>query len=247
MTTNTLDEINIPTFIKGDEGWNHILKTVEPDPEPASKADPEFARASLTAAKPIYEKADAAQITAEKALAAVAAIEKASQEREAATQKAAEERQASEKLAADEADKKSAQAKEYDAMSVAFSTVTGGKTSIADLFKHEGYDALSKKQIDGVDFPITYEEAIGKTMDSGKYDQAAKIMKGMFDMLNPSADAGKTVSPSSSGQSAARQEAQDSYVKEMQALNKRYTGKFDYDSIVNKTKDLSAINAKYGR
>jgi hypothetical protein len=244
MTTPT-DEIVIPTFIRqsGDEGFNALLKTIEPKPM-ADEIDPDIAKASLMAARPIYDKADSAQaeagkatITAEKALEAVNAIVQQSKDKAEADAKAQEEMTAKEK--------KAAQAQEFDAVSAAFSKAVGQNATLSELFKSAGYEDLGKKQVAGLDFPITYDEVISKTLATGNYDQAAVVMKGMYEILNPDAATNKTVNPATSG-GGTQKASPNNYTTDIAKVNRMYGNKHDFDSIRTYQEEIKKVKVAYG-
>jgi flagellar motor switch/type III secretory pathway protein FliN len=244
MTTPT-DEITIPTFIRqsGDEGFNALLKTIEPKPM-ADEIDPDIAKASLMAARPIYDKASDAQqqagkaaITAEKALEAVNAIVQQSKDKAESEAKAKEEMTAKEQ--------KAEQAREFDAVSTAFTKAVGSSITVAELFKTAGYEELAGKQVAGIDFPITYNEVIGKTLASGNYDQAAIVMKSMYEILNPDASLNKTVNPATSG-GGTQKAPQNNYASDLARVNRQFQNKHDFDSIKAHQEALAKVREAYG-
>lgn len=240
MTTPTdavIDDIVIPTFIRGgDDGFNELLKSVEPKLL-VDEIDPDVARQTLMAAKPIWNKADTAQITADKALAAVDAIVKQGKESQEAAQKKADE------LAKVESQQK--MAKELDDVNSELSKITENKLNVTELVTNAGYKDLGEKQVSGVDFPITYNEAVHRTLESGNYKQTAQIMKAMFDILNPDASTNKTVNPSTSGASIQKAPPSD-YASEMTRIEMQHSG-YDYDSIQAKQEAFKQAKAKFGR
>jgi hypothetical protein len=230
MTTPTNEIIDqIPNFLEGDAGFNKILAAASQENDDF-QVDPDLAKSALVATKPIYQKADAAHDTAQKAMRAVEEIEKKQPEREAKAEASTKEREA---------------AQDFDAVNAAFSKVAGSGVTLTELFSAEGYENLGKKLIDGLDFDITYDQVIASTLSNKQYDKTAAIMKKMLDILKPDAAAGKTITPQTGGGGAAKP-AVSGYQQELQQISRVYGNAFDFKSVQARQNAIKEVKSKYG-
>lgn len=229
MTTpsNILDQV--PSFL-GEDGFNQMLASVNPQREEAYEVDPDLAKSALLAAKPIYAKADAAQANAEKALKAIEELEKKQLERDEKAAKIAKERE---------------NAQEFDAVNEEFSKAMGNNSTLSEVFSLVGYEELAKQNVEGLGFDITYDQIIASTMSSKQYAKTAAILKTMHNILNPNSAKGKTVLPSTNGGGAVKPQ-ESGYMQDIKRVNQQYAGRFSFSDVKEKTNAIKEVKAKYG-
>lgn len=233
-----LDDIEIPVFNspRGADGFAQMMNQAKGNDE----VDESYVKATLSNARGIYDKADEAQTAAIKAAeAAKKAAERAGKtESDVAELKKRQEE-------SDAASAKAAQAERFRQLSDAFSQRMKDYT-LSDVLTHNGYEGLQSEQVDGIDVPLTYAEALQAAVSRGKPEEVAIVFEKMAKKLYNLTGRGQVSPRGGAANASASQQQPNGYVQEIASVNRRYARADSFDSIKAKQQAIAEVRAKYG-
>lgn len=233
-----LDDIEIPIFNspRGAEGFAQLMSQAKGNDD----VDDAFVKATLSNAKGIYDKADEAQNAAIKAAeAAKKAAERAGKtESDVAELKKRQEE-------ADQSQAKAAQAERFRQLSEAFGQRMKDYT-LSDVLTHNGYESLQEQQVDGIDFPLTYAEALQSAVSKGRPAEVAIVFEKMAKKLFNLTGKGQVSPRGGAANASASQQQPNGYVQEIAALNRQYSRADTFEAIKAKQQAIAEVRSKYG-